>query len=199
MRLALVSGSNRDVSNSEKIALYLAEKLAKASGFSDSDVLALSTLDVPVWSEKMDESESDLPQIKQVLQQSDALILIIPEWGGMCPSQVKNLLLHLNGTQVGHKPCLIVTVSAGMGGALPISEIRSSGYKNNHICFLPDHMIVRQAGKVMNTPEAQDDHEQRLLDRFGYSLDLLAEYAKGLRLVRESGVPDYTTYTNGMS
>ena len=107
----------------------------KKAGFTQSDVIALAHVDVPVWAEDMPSSAGDLPQIKQTLAASDAIVLIVPEWAGMCPSQVKNLLLHLNGAEVGHKPCLIVTVSVGAGGAFPVSEIRMSGYKNNHICF----------------------------------------------------------------
>lgn len=199
MKLAIISGSNRKTSNSEKVAQYMAGKPGQQAGFSETNVIALAHLFVPVWSEDMEVSGSDLAQIKQSLAESDAIILIIPEWGGMCPSQVKNLLLHLTGAEVGHKPCLIVTVSAGAGGAFPVSEIRMSGYKNNHICFLPDHVIVRQAGNVLTESEAQNDSEQRLRDRIAYSLALLAEYGKGLKLVRASQVPNYTEFNNGMS
>lgn len=199
MKLAIISGSNRNTSNSEKIARYMADLPCQKAGFSEADVMALAHLSVPVWSEDMDVAGSDLAQIKQNLAGSDAIVLIVPEWGGMCPSQVKNLLLHLSGAEVGHKPCLIVTVSAGGGGAFPVSEIRMSGYKNNHICFLPDHVIVRQADEVLIETEAKNETEQRLRDRIAYSLALLAEYGKGLKLVRDSQVPNYTEFNNGMS
>jgi hypothetical protein len=40
---------------------------------------------------------------------------------------------------------LIIAVSGGAGGgAYPVAELRMSSYKNSRICYLPEHLIVRQ-------------------------------------------------------
>ena len=38
---------------------------------------------------------------------------------------------------------LIVSISSGNGGAYPISELRSSSYKNSHILWIPENIIIR--------------------------------------------------------
>ena len=37
---------------------------------------------------------------------------------------------------------LIVSISSGIGGADPI-ELRSSSYKNSHILWIPENIIIR--------------------------------------------------------
>ena len=60
-------------------------------------------------------------------------------------------------------------------------------------------MIARHIGDMLIEADAKTDAEKKLRDRFDYSLALLAVYGKGLRLVRESQVPNYTDFDYGMS
>ena len=68
--------------------------------------------------------------------------MISPEWAGMAPAHLKNFLLMCDGGELAHKPAQLIGVSSGMGGAYPIAELRMSGYKNNFLMWLPDHMRV---------------------------------------------------------
>ena len=70
----------------------------------------------------------------------------MPEYGGMATPNSKTFLVFNNG-ELFHKPGLIISVSSGTGGAYPISELRSSSYKNSHIMWIPEHIIIRNVGQ----------------------------------------------------
>jgi hypothetical protein len=96
---------------------------------------------------------------------------------------------------------LIVTVSASRGGSYPVAELRMSGYKNNRIAWIPEHVIVQHVGSNLNAPDgtAELAKEDALIrQRLHYALRLLEEYGKALRQVRASGVIDHKTFKSGM-
>ena len=68
-----------------------------------------------------------------------------------------------NRFQLGHKPALIVTVSSADGGAYPVAELRMSSYKNNRICYLPEHVILRNVERILN----DDAKDNRFLESVG--------------------------------
>ncbi len=200
MRLVLISGSHRANSNSRKIADYLCQR-AQVHGFAAAEVLDIHELALPLWNEGVwhqDPSWDGWQAPAASLRAADGIVLVTPEWAGMVPPGLKNLLLLCGPNELGNKPALLVSVSSGMGGSYPIAELRMSGYKNNHLCYLPDHLIVRRADEFLSHPEAVDEHEEALRARCDYSLRLLVEYARALRQVRDSGVPDYNRYKFGM-
>ncbi|MCY1555051.1 hypothetical protein D9M68_916780 [compost metagenome] len=63
---------------------------------------------------------------------------------------------------------------------------------------MPEHLIVRQVEKVLNTLEATSEDEQRLRARIDYDLDILAKYAKALKPVRENIDLSNPAFANGM-
>ena len=71
--------------------------------------------------------------ISDSLSSSDGFIIVVPEYGGMATPNAKNFFLLFNNGELFHKPGLIISISSGTGGAYPISELRSSSYKNSHI------------------------------------------------------------------
>jgi NAD(P)H-dependent FMN reductase len=116
----------------------------------------------------------------------------------MVPPALKNFFLLCGTDLLAHKPGLIVTVSAGTGGSYPVTELRTSSYKNTRLCYIPDHVIVRNVGHMLQGNQAADEHDAALRERIDYSLRVLVEYAKALRLVRESGVIDLKAFPYGM-
>lgn len=201
MQLVIVSGSNRRNSNSRKVANYIRDNAAAASGFQGVHVIDLHEVDLPPWDESIwagaDKWKTTWAPIAAQLQAASALVLVAPEWAGMVPAHLKNFLLFCGNKELAHKPAMIVGVSSGMGGAYPVAELRMSGYKNNRVLFVPDHLIVRDANNLLNgaTPQSKIDEDVR--DRIVYSTKMLGEYAKALVQVRESGVPDYKKYPFG--
>jgi hypothetical protein len=103
--------------------------------------------------------------------------------------------------EIGHKPGLIVTVSASRGGSYPVAELRMSGTKNNRLCWIPEHVIIHHAEQNLNAPDGsadlgKEDALQR--KRLRYALRLLEEYGKALKQVRGSGAVDHKTFPSGM-
>ena len=193
MKLAIISGSHRLSSQSEKVANYT-QQLALSSGLASSaDVISLAGNPIPFWDEGVWAGEERWKQvltpIQTVLRNSNALVVVTPEWHGQIPSGLKNLMLLVGVPEVGHKPALIVSVSASeTGGAYPVAELRMSSYKNNRICYLPEHLIVRKVNTVFNADSTENDAsaQEYLHKRLVWNLSLLQAYAKALTSVRSS-------------
>ncbi len=205
MKALIVSGSHRSNSESARVSGYIASRLQHLQLAESVEVLDLSATKLPEWGGAVGDPHASewMEPWKPVMEQlaaSDALILVSPEWNGMVPPRLKNFLLVASSFDkpAAHKPGYIVTVSASQNGAYPVLELRTSGYKNLELCFIPEHMIVRHAPQIFSgeTPKSQDD--EYLRGRLDYGLKVLAEYSKALRLVRESGVIDHKSYPNGM-
>ncbi|XXX76731.1 NAD(P)H-dependent oxidoreductase [Sorangium sp. So ce134] len=203
MKLAIISGSHRNGSESGKVARYVQQQLASSADVSSTYQLDLADNPLPLWdqeawqpSEKWDRLWSP---ISAELTSSDAFVIVAPEWSGMVPAGLKNFFLFCTKGELAHKPALIVGVSASMGGSYPIAELRMSSYKNTYLCYIPDHVIVRHVRDLLNdpaTPQSPDDG--RIRERLQYALGLLLQYGKALRQVRESGAINLTRYPFGM-
>ena len=203
MHITVISGSHRRDGQSNKVAAYLAyqcEKLFKASTW----VIKLSDIDLPLWEEGIWEGDEiwveRLKPIKEELQKADAVIVVSPEYNGMASAAMKNFFLCVTAAEVGHKPALLVGVSAGTGGTLPIVELRASSYKNCRINYIPEHLVIRNANKVLNAKaednDARDDGYIR--PRIDWTLGILEEYAKAFKAIRASGKTTNEKYTNNM-
>ncbi|BBM84751.1 NADPH-dependent FMN reductase [Candidatus Uabimicrobium amorphum] len=198
MDITIICGSQRVQSESGKLALFLQEKIAELFPETQTNLFDLGKNPLPLWNEGVwqgtDEWKTIWHPIAETLNSSDGIILISPEYGGMVPPALKNFLLLCGGKDIAHKPGLIVGVSSGRGGSYPIAELRTTGYKNNRLCWIPDHVIVRDIANFNKNPSEY----QRDIDRMEYSLKMLNEYAKALTLVRNSGTIDLDTYPFGM-
>ena len=201
MKIAVVAGSHRREAESARVAKYIERDLNNL-GINDTYLFSLSANPLPLWDEDVwagDEKWKTLwgPIAKQ-LKSSDALVVVAPEWSGMVPPGLKNYFLLCGADVLAHKPGLIVTVSAGLGGSYPVNELRTSSYKNTRLCYIPDHVIVRNVGQVLKGEQPADEHDDAIRNRITYSLRVLLEYAKALKLVRDSGVVDLKTFPYGM-
>ncbi len=135
--------------------------------------------------------------MSEQLKAADAFIVIAPEYHGMVPAALKNFFLMWGNGELAHKPALLVGVSAAVGGAYPIAELRMSSYKNNRISYMPEHLIIRHVSKVLN-PQSTGEEDETLRQRIDYSVKLLAEYSKAYQSIRGSGVIDLKSWRNGM-
>ncbi len=189
MNVTIISGSHRPQSQSLKVANWLAEALSSKS--HHTEIISLSGNPFPLWDESAWNADSDLskkmsPYLDKI-KNADALIVIAPEWAGMVPGGLKNFLLYVTSAHAAHKPTLLVGVSASRGGTYPIAELRMSGYKNNRMVYIPDHLIVQNVENVMNDQnlETDDQNDGYIKKRAHYSLDVLMAYAKALNTMRE--------------
>ncbi len=205
MKIGIISGSHRVDSQSEKVANWISKALVDEGHCDETWIYSLADNPLPLWDEGIWDGDPDwqarLAPISDELNRCDGFVVISPEWHGMAPSGLKNFFLAFTGGgELAHKPALIVTVSVADGGSFPVAELRMSSYKNNRICFLPEHLIIRYVDTVFNADakdnkaEAQEYFEKRL----SYCMRLLKEYALAFRGIRESGAASLEEYTSGM-
>jgi hypothetical protein len=202
MKYVIISGSHRENSQSEKVSKWLLRQLEKRG--NQVNLLNLAHNPFPFWDESFWEEGSqlqkDMQPTTELLSSADGLIIVSPEWGGMVPAGIKNLLLFLDKDSVGHKPCLLVGVSSNKGGSYPIVELRMSGYKNTKMCYIPDHLIVREVEGVMNDDLFETDNkaDAYIKKRALFSLDVLETYTKAFVPIRENKEIFNDTYEFGM-
>ena len=202
MKLAIIVGSHKKLSQSLKIGNYIKEFLSDKALFDEVEIVDLLELDLPFWDEDFPKLEwirkEKRPPIHDLLDSADAFVILSPEYNGTVPARLKNFFLF-KSTALAHKPGMLVGVSSGTWGAYPIAELRMSSYKNTKICYIPDHVIVRQAEWVLNgsIPDLSNPHDQAIRERIHHNLSILCEYSKALVWVRSSGI-DLNKYPNGM-
>ncbi len=194
---AIVAGSSRNSSQSGKVARFLQQRLIQMEQTTEdtSSLIDLGLAPLPLWPS---EERGPWGLYAQQLKAADALIIIAPEWNGMACPAIKNFFIYASKAELAHKPGLLVGVSAAVGGAYPISELRSSSYKNCRLCYIPEHLIIRHVEQVLNSPEAANQDEQRLHARIDYELDILVKYSAALKPVRESIDMTNPAFANGM-
>jgi NAD(P)H-dependent FMN reductase len=204
MKISIISGSPRSNAQSSKIARFIAESLSNMDDCSETYLLDLANNPLPLWDESIwagDEAwQQRLTPISEQLASSYAIIIIAPEWHGMVPAALKNFFLMWGNGELAHKPALLVGVSSGEGGAYPIAELRTSSYKNNRICYLPEHLIIREVESVFNSNMDDNDPKAQtyLQGRLDYCLQLLLSYGEAFKQIRASETSSLAVYRNGM-
>ena len=188
MKISIVSTSHRQNSESKKISDILQKNLLNLNPHVDTFCLDLASASLPLWSPDKINGKGIWGEtwnsISDNLNDSDGFILVVPEYGGMAAPSAKNIFLLCGNGELAHKPGLIVAVSSGNGGAYPISELRSSSYKNTHIMWIPENIIIRNV-EEFSPGNHGDNIPEWLDDRIDYVLKLLLVYASNMKPLRE--------------
>ena len=199
MKISLISTSHRKNSQSNRVSKILEKTILEINNKVICYNLDMYESKIPLWTANRKENikfwEKEFKTISNELETSDGFIIIVPEYGGMATPNSKNLFLIFNNGELFHKPGLIVSVSSGNGGAYPISELRSSSYKNSHIMWIPENIIIRNVnqfcpgkhGKLI--PHWIDD-------RIKYSCNLLIKYSEYLKPIQN--YINRKDFSNGM-
>ena len=202
MKIGIISGSHRDASQSEKVARYMAKQLVESG--NEAWVYSLANNPLPLWDQSVWDNSEEwanlLDPIKLELNECDGFVIISPEWHGQVPAGLKNFFLLFSRFELGHKPALITAVSAGDGGTYPVAELRMSSYKNNRICYIPEHLIVRHVEKILNENDTDNDVHSNsyYAERIEWSLNVLLGYAKALKAMRSETEVFNKKFGNGM-
>jgi azobenzene reductase len=201
MHIALIAGSHRPHSQSGRIGTYIAGRLATLQPSTSTDLIDLGGNPLPLWDESAWQKDGAAatafaPYAARLIK-ADGLVIISPEWAGMVAPGLKNFLLYTHESQVGHKPALITTVSSGRGGSYPVNELRTSGYKNNKILYIPEHIIVRDAEKIFVEGSSHGD-DGYLRGRVDFALKILLAYTDALKPLRTSGIVADKAFPFGM-
>ncbi len=204
MKITIISGSHRNPSQSEKIGRYTESVLNTEFDGIEPYLYSLADNPLPLWDQSIWEQdktwEQRLAPLKKQLSESDAFVIIAPEWHGQVPAGLKNFFLMFNRFELGHKPAYIIGVSSATGGAYPVAELRMSSYKNNRLCYIPEHLIVRDVEKVLNENPQDNDPASApyYRSRLTWGLGILIGYAKALRTMRENTEIHHDDFGNGM-
>ncbi len=203
MKISIISGSHRNPSQSEKVARHIEKALQQEQGV-ETWLYTLADNPLPLWDQSLWEDNPEwnerLAPIRKQLASSDGFVVVSPEWHGQVPAGLKNFFLLFNRFELGHKPAMIVAVSSADGGAYPVAELRMSSYKNNRICYIPEHVIVRNVEKVLND-KAEDNNQEAdsyFRERISWSLGILKAYAEAMKPMRESVQVHHDKFGNGM-
>jgi NAD(P)H-dependent FMN reductase len=199
MKISIISASHRINSQSKKISGFLQNNLSNIDSKLNTFILDLADAALPLWSpEKKDRNGiwgETWNSISSNLNESDGFVLVVPEYGGMATPSAKNIFLLCGNGELAHKPGLIVSVSSGNGGAYPISELRSSSYKNTHIMWIPENIIIRNVEEF--NPGAHGKNIPDWIDnRIDYVLKLFLSYALNMKPIRE--IVNRKDFGNGM-
>jgi NAD(P)H-dependent FMN reductase len=203
VKISIISGSHRKPSQSEKVARHIEKTLQQDHGV-ETWLYTLAENPLPLWDQSLWEGNAEwgdrLAPLKQQLEASDGFVIVSPEWHGQVPAGLKNFFLLFNRFELGHKPAMIVAVSSADGGAYPVAELRMSSYKNNRICYIPEHIIVRNVETVLNDDPVENntDADSYFRERISWSLGILKGYAGALKSVRESVQVHNDSFGNGM-
>ena len=199
MKISIISASHRINSQSNKICRFLKNDLLNLNSNLDVFTLDLAESKLPLWSPDKKDGKGiwgdSWNSISKNLDSSDGFILIVPEYGGMATPAAKNIFLLCGNGEFSHKPGLIVSVSSGNGGAYPIAELRSSSYKNTHIMWIPENIIIRNV-EEFNPDSHGKNIPDWLDDRIDYVLNLLIAYASNMKPLRT--IINRKDFGNGM-
>jgi len=202
MHIAIIVGSHRKDSQSSRVGAYIAKDLARIDSSVTVDTIDLAGNPMPLWDESVWQGDSQLAALwkpcRDAMRKSDGFVIISPEWAGMVPPGLKNLLLFAGPKEVGHKPALIVAVSASRGGSYPVSELRTSGYKNNRLVYIPEHVLVQDVADVLAGETPTSERDAWLRRRIAFADRILLEYAKALAPIRSSGLTEHADFPYGM-
>jgi NAD(P)H-dependent FMN reductase len=200
MKIAIVSGSHRLNSQSFKVASYIKTELENKFADIQATVINLATMELPFWDESFWDNnpkwQKTWKPIQDILVEADSLVVVSPEWNGSVPAKLVNFFHFTKPTELGHKPALIVGISASRGGTYPISELRSY----NYMCYIPNHVIVRDVENVPNDQDLDSSNKGDfyIKNKLTNSLEILQVYSKAFVQIRESKVLDYEHYPFGM-
>ena len=199
MKISLISTSHREKSQSVRVSTILENVILKINKKINCYKLDMYKSKIPLWTSNRKENikfwEKDFKNISNELATSDGFIMIVPEYGGMATPNSKNMFLLFNNGELFHKPGLIVSISSGNGGSYPISELRSSSYKNSHIMWIPENIIIRNVEQF--SPGKHGELIPTWIDnRIKYSCDLLLKYSEYLKPIQK--YINRKDFSNGM-
>ncbi|GGY31593.1 FMN reductase [Bacterioplanes sanyensis] len=192
-QICIISASQRAGSNSRRISDVLNQHYLGGQ----ASLIDLQRDPLPFWDGDTAENTA-VEDARSKAQAADGFVFVVPEWHGMVPAALKNLLLWLGSKELAHKPVLLTAVSASAGGAFVIAELRGSGYKNSRLLYLPEHLILRDANDLWQGQEERES-DAYLDKRARYAIDQLTTYATALAPLREQLTAGLTDFANGMS
>ena len=181
-------------SQSLKVSNWLSEHVIKLG--AEASVVDLQELHLPMF-EDSDAVDYDVKQMLDGFESSDGFVFVSPEWNGTMSHGLVNML-HYVGSEMAHKPVMLVGVSDGRGGHYPLMQMRIMNYKNNHFVISPESLLVQDVKNIMNNHELAEGADGSVKKRADYALRILISYSEALQGVRNSGVVNLQDFPYGV-
>lgn len=195
MKLMLIASSHREKSESYRVVTILKKHYLLNNLFHTIEHLNLCGFNLDFWNENLnDESANEWNILSTKLALSDAFIFVVPEWHGMVPAKLKNLLLFCNKNELAHKPVLLISISSGNGGVYSLAELRMSSHKNTKICYIPESIVIRK----VNSFDFNNYLNSELIGYIESCFHILYNYSVALQSIRHSNLGYLEQYPNGM-
>jgi azobenzene reductase len=192
MNITIISGSPRANSSSLNVSNYVNEQLNQRED-TQSKVFNLHQCKLELWSETAPTDDVT----KELLESAQGYVFVVPEWHGMVPPALKNLFYYFNAT-FSHKPAYIIGVSSGTGGRYPITELRSSTYKNSQINYIPVSTVIDKVDEVIIAEGKINPDCSYIAQRIDEGLEYLLAYTAALKGVRQTEIFKEKRFKNGM-
>lgn len=129
--ITIISSSVRTDRKSHRVALFFKNYLVKNS-LASAEILDLKEYNFPIFEERLRLQKSPLPsalQFADKIKQTDAVIIVTPEYNGGYPSSLKNVI-DLLYAKWKRKPVAIAAVSdGGFGASQVIMSLQFSLWK----------------------------------------------------------------------
>lgn len=165
MKITIILGSVRNERQSHRLAHFISDQLTD-KGF-DAAIIDMAKTPLPIFGQEGSDT-SNVEPVGNILQKSDAMILVTPEYHGSFSGALKNLLDYY-WIEFQKKPIGVAAASAGrMGGinastqlqhvilslgayALPLKLLVPEIQKAFNDSFTPSNeSITKSAGKFLN-------------------------------------------------
>ena len=177
----LILATARENSKSEKVAHFLNKELDKRD---DLKVELVKVSDFPITFTNSSKSEKERLIWKEKVNNSDALIIVLPEYNRGYPGELK-LLLDSAYVEYKNKPVSLVGVSSGIvGGARAVENLKPVLTELNMV-------VCRNAIYFSQIGEVFDDENNLKDEKYLKALSLMADELSWYGKVLKEGRNNY--------
>lgn len=176
-KITLILGTSRQGSYSSKVAEFIKSELEK-TGQVELTFVDPKTMDLNL---KDEANFSTMPELKKIMSETEAFIIVSPEYNHGYPATLK-FLLDLNFPEYKFKPVALVGVSDGAFGGTRMIESLVGVTKALGMINLQKDMYISNVKKVFseNYPKSEylPDLQRRSQTLFASLFEMLEKIKK---------------------
>ncbi|ELR72494.1 Putative flavoprotein [Fulvivirga imtechensis AK7] len=146
MKIAIILGSVRKERQSHRLAFFLENQLANRG--MDINVIDMANTPLPVFGQK-GVDDSAVEEVGKILQESDALIIVTPEYHGSYSGALKNMLDYY-WAEFKKKPIGVAAASGGKMAGINASTQLQHVILSLGAYALPLKLLVPEIQKAFN-------------------------------------------------
>lgn len=174
MKLAIVSGSTRNRSTSNKVAESILQLASNSTYFSQISLIDFSKLSLPIWDSGLKKEfslwQSEWESTADAMRTADAVIIISPEWE---EESLDNFYTFSRYTQIPAIPCIVLRISSDCRGAYSAVDLAMNNFAQNSTYLILEHLIVTTSNAVNSCKENSYPLEGKVIERILTSFSLI--------------------------